>query len=133
MQIGMIGLGRMGGNITRRLIQHGHQVVVYDHDPKAIADVSRDGAIGADGLDALVAKLPPPRAVWVMLPAGTITEDVIGQLGKLLAAGDIVLDGGKHVFGATISAAPKCSRSVASIMSTSAPAAASGVWSAATA
>jgi len=94
MQIGMIGLGRMGGNITRRLIQHGHQVVVYDHDPKAIADVSRDGAIGADGLDALVAKLPPPRAVWVMLPAGTITEDVIGQLGKLLAAGDIVLDGG---------------------------------------
>src|SRR5580692_8111401 len=94
MQIGMIGLGRMGGNITRRLIQHGHQVVVYDHDPKAIADVSRDGATGADGLDALVAKLPPPRAVWVMLPAGTITEDVIGQLGKLLAAGDIVLDGG---------------------------------------
>ena len=94
MQIGMIGLGRMGGNITRRLIQHGHQVVVYDHDPKAIADVSRDGATGAAGLDALVAKLPPPRAVWVMLPAGTITEDVIGQLGKLLAAGDIVLDGG---------------------------------------
>jgi 6-phosphogluconate dehydrogenase len=94
MQIGVIGLGRMGGNISRRLIKNGHEVVVYDHDAKAIAALSRDGAKGADGLDKLVQQLRPPRAVWVMLPAGKITEDVIGQLGKLLAAGDIVLDGG---------------------------------------
>jgi 6-phosphogluconate dehydrogenase len=94
MQIGVIGLGRMGGNISRRLIKNGHEVVVYDHDAKAVAALSRDGAKGASGLDKLVQQLRPPRAVWVMLPAGRITEDVIGELAKLLAAGDIVLDGG---------------------------------------
>jgi len=94
MQIGVIGLGRMGGNISRRLIKNGHEVVVYDHDAKAVAALSRDGAKGAGGLDTLVQQLRPSRAVWVMLPAGKITEDVIGELAKLLAAGDIVLDGG---------------------------------------
>jgi 6-phosphogluconate dehydrogenase len=94
MQIGVIGLGRMGGNISRRLINNGHEVVVYDHDAKAVAALSREGAKGAGGLDTLVQQLRPPRAVWVMLPAGKITEDVIAQLAKLLAAGDIVLDGG---------------------------------------
>ena len=94
MQIGVIGLGRMGGNISRRLIQNGHEVVVYDHDPKAIAPITKDGAKGADDLKKLVAQLRPPRPVWVMLPAGKITEDTILQLGKLLDAGDIVLDGG---------------------------------------
>jgi len=94
MQIGVIGLGRMGGNISRRLIRNSHEVVVYDHDAKAVAALAHDGAKGADGLDALVQKLKPPRAVWVMLPAGKITEDVIDQLGKSLAAGDTVLDGG---------------------------------------
>jgi 6-phosphogluconate dehydrogenase len=94
MQIGVIGLGRMGGNISRRLIKNGHEVVVYDHDAKAVAALSRDGAKGADRLDKLVQQLRPPRAVWVMLPAGKITEDVIAQLAKVLAAGDIVLDGG---------------------------------------
>src|SRR6202041_1581630 len=94
MQIGVIGLGRMGGNISRRLIKNGHEVVVYDHDEKAVAALSRDGATGAGGLDKLVQQLRPPRAVWVMLPAGKSTGDVIGELAKLLAAGDIVLDGG---------------------------------------
>jgi 6-phosphogluconate dehydrogenase len=94
MQIGVIGLGRMGGNITRRLMQNGHEVVVYDHDAKAIEAVSRDGARAAAGLDKLVQQLRPPRAAWVMLPAGKITEDVIGELAKLLQAGDVVLDGG---------------------------------------
>jgi|SRR5271169_149236 len=94
MQIGVIGLGRMGGNISRRLIQNGHDVVVYDHDANAIAAVSRDGAKGADGLDKLVGQLRPPRPVWVMLPAGKITEDTISHLGRMLDAGDIVLDGG---------------------------------------
>ena len=94
MQIGVIGLGRMGGNISRRLIKNGHEVVVYDHDAKAVAALGRDGATGAAGLDKLVQQLRQPRAVWVMLPAGKITEDVIAELAKLLAAGDIVLDGG---------------------------------------
>src|SRR5580698_1156518 len=94
MQIGVIGLGRMGGNITRRLMQNGHEVVVYDHDAKAVAALSSDGAKGAAGLDKLVHQLRAPRAVWVMLPAGKITDDVIVELAKLLQAGDIVLDGG---------------------------------------
>jgi 6-phosphogluconate dehydrogenase len=94
MQIGVIGLGRMGGNISRRLIKNGHEVVVYDHDPKAVATLSGEGAKGTEGLDKLVQQLRPPRAVWVMLPAGKITDDVISELGKLLAAGDVVLDGG---------------------------------------
>ncbi len=94
MQIGVVGLGRMGGNIARRLIQNGHEVVVYDHDAKAVATLSHNGAIGVPGLDKLVAQLRPPRPVWVMLPAGKITDDVIGQLAKLLQTGDIVIDGG---------------------------------------
>ena len=94
MQIGVIGLGRMGGNITRRLIQHGHEAVVYDHDPKAVTELKGAGASGADGLEKLVQQLRAPRAVWVMLPAGKITDDTIAQLGKLLSAGDVVLDGG---------------------------------------
>ncbi len=94
MQIGVIGLGRMGGNITRRLMQNGHEAVVYDHDAAAIAEVSRAGAVAASGLDKLVQELHPPRAVWVMLPAGKITEEVIVDLAKLLQPGDVVLDGG---------------------------------------
>jgi 6-phosphogluconate dehydrogenase len=94
MQIGVIGLGRMGGNISRRLMQNGHEVVAYDHDAKAVAALTKDGATGTAGLDKLVQALRPPRAVWVMLPAGKITEDTIAQLGQLLASGDIVLDGG---------------------------------------
>jgi 6-phosphogluconate dehydrogenase len=94
MQIGVIGLGRMGGNITRRLIQNGHEAVVYDHDANAVATLRQDGALGAAGIDKLVKQLEPPRAVWLMLPAGKITEDTIGQLAELLAPGDIIIDGG---------------------------------------
>src|SRR5262249_6454131 len=94
MQIGMIGLGRMGGNIVRRLIAHGHDTVVYDRDSKAVAALSGDGAVGVPGLDALVSKLRKPRAVWVMLPAGAITEATIDQLAHHLEPGDVIIDGG---------------------------------------
>jgi 6-phosphogluconate dehydrogenase len=94
MQIGVIGLGRMGGNITRRLMQNGHEAVVYDHDANAVAALGRDGAIGAAALDKLVSQLRPPRAIWIMLPAGKITDDTINQLAKLLAPDDIIIDGG---------------------------------------
>ncbi len=94
MQIGMVGLGRMGGNIVRRLMRHGHEAVVYDRDAKAVAALAHEGAAGAAGLDELVGRVAKPRAIWVMLPAGKITETTIGQLADRLEPGDIVLDGG---------------------------------------
>src|SRR6266576_2666243 len=70
MQLGMIGLGRMGGNIVRRLMKHGHSAVVYDKDPKAVAGLAADGAAGSGALEEFVSKLEKPRTAWVMLPAG---------------------------------------------------------------
>jgi 6-phosphogluconate dehydrogenase len=96
MQIGIVGLGRMGANIGRRLMTRGHSVAGYDRDPKAVA--AMQGAQAASDLKDLVAKLNAPRAVWVMLPAGKITEDAIAQLGALLSPGDIVIDGGNTFF-----------------------------------
>src|SRR5881409_2643805 len=94
MQLGMIGLGRMGGNIVRRLMKHGHSSVVYDKDPKAVAALAADGAVGAGTLEDFVDKLERPRAAWVMLPAGKITEATIDTLSKLMQAGDVIIDGG---------------------------------------
>jgi 6-phosphogluconate dehydrogenase len=94
MQIGIIGLGRMGSNIARRLMRNGHEAVVYDRDQKAVTSVAGEGAMGASGLEELVRRLAKPRAVWVMLPAGAVTEDTIHKLGELLEAGDVVIDGG---------------------------------------
>ena len=131
MQIGMVGLGRMGGNIARRLMQHGHEAVVYDRDAKAVAALSKDGASGASGLDKLVKELRPPRAVWVMLPAGEITETTIVELGKLLEAGDIVIDGGNTFWKDDIRRAKTAAKRATSTTSMSAPAAACGDSSAA--
>jgi 6-phosphogluconate dehydrogenase len=94
MQIGLIGLGRMGGNIARRLMRHGHEAIVHDRDSRAVAALASDGAIGVAGIDQLAHKLSRPRAVWVMLPAGEITETAIARLGALLEPGDVILDGG---------------------------------------
>src|SRR6202022_4833788 len=94
MQLGMIGLGRMGGNIVRRLMQHGHTTVVYDKDPKAVAAISADGAVGAGALQEFVGKLEKPRTAWVMLPAGKIPEATIDALSKLMDSGDVIIDGG---------------------------------------
>src|ERR1700719_4491073 len=94
MQLGMIGLGRMGGNIVRRLMKHGHTTVVYDKDTKAVADVAADGALGAGALEDFVQKLTKPRTAWVMLPAGPITEAAIDTLSELMEGGDVIIDGG---------------------------------------
>jgi 6-phosphogluconate dehydrogenase len=94
MQLGMIGLGRMGGNIVRRLMKQGHTAVVYDKDPKAVAAIGADGAVGANALEDFVKKLEKPRTAWVMLPAGKITETTIETLSKLLEAEDVIIDGG---------------------------------------
>jgi 6-phosphogluconate dehydrogenase len=98
MQLGVIGLGRMGGNITRRLMAGGHQCVVYDRNPTAVAKLVQDGAGGASDLAELVAELHAPRAVWVMLPAGEPTEATVTALGELLAADDTVIDGGNTFY-----------------------------------
>ncbi len=94
MQIGMIGLGRMGGNIVRRLLRGGHSAVVYDQDQAAVDTLVASGASGAADLVELVARLEPPRTVWVMLPAGEVTQTTIDSLADLLAPGDVVIDGG---------------------------------------
>jgi 6-phosphogluconate dehydrogenase len=90
----MIGLGRMGGNIVRRLMQRGHSAVVYDKDPKAVAALAAEGADGAATLQEFVRKLEPPRTAWVMLPAGAITEATIDALAALMQKDDAIIDGG---------------------------------------
>ena len=96
MQIAMIGLGRMGANIARRLMKNGHAVVGYDHSADAVKKL--EGATGAASLEDVVAKLAAPRIVWVMLPAGKITEETIATLGGLLSKGDVIIDGGNTMF-----------------------------------
>jgi 6-phosphogluconate dehydrogenase len=98
MQLGMIGLGRMGGNIVRRLMRNGHECVVFDQNAAATKMLTKEGATAGTDLSDLVKKLKSPRTVWVMLPAGRITEDTVEQLGSLLAKGDIVIDGGNSFY-----------------------------------
>jgi 6-phosphogluconate dehydrogenase len=94
MQLGMVGLGRMGGNISRRLIAHGHEVVVYDRDAKAIDALAKDKAVPAASLDDFAKKLSKPRTVWVMVPSGHPTEVTVLALGEILEEGDTIIDGG---------------------------------------
>jgi len=98
MQLGMVGLGRMGGNIVRRLARGGHQCVVFDQNPAAIAALVDEGSSAGVDLKSLVDQLGKPRAVWVMLPAGDITERTVARLGELLERGDIVIDGGNSFY-----------------------------------
>jgi 6-phosphogluconate dehydrogenase len=98
MQLGVIGLGRMGGNIVRRLARHGHQCVVFDRSSAAMQQLAGDGAKVSKDLADLVAKLDKPRAVWVMLPAGEITGETVKELGELMAPGDAIIDGGNSFY-----------------------------------
>jgi len=96
MQIGIVGLGRMGANIGRRLMRKSHKVVAYDRDPKAVKAL--EGATGVSSLQGMVEKLEAPRTVWLMLPAGKITDDTVMALGDLLQSGDVVIDGGNSYY-----------------------------------
>ncbi|HEY3933878.1 MAG TPA: decarboxylating 6-phosphogluconate dehydrogenase [Gemmatimonadales bacterium] len=98
MRIAMIGLGKMGGNMTERLIRGGHQVVVYDRSPEAVAAATAKGATGARDLDDVAAQLSAPRVVWVMVPSGDPTEQSINAIADRLHAGDIIIDGGNSNF-----------------------------------
>jgi 6-phosphogluconate dehydrogenase len=98
MRIGFVGLGRMGGNMVRRLVRDGHEVVAYNRTPEKTREIMDEGSDGAFSLEELVAKLPAPRAVWVMVPAGDATEAMIAELMVLLAPGDTIIDGGNSNF-----------------------------------
>ena len=98
MQLGMVGLGRMGANLVRRLLAGGHECVVYDLDPASVERLAGEGAVGAGALADLAARLAPPRSVWVMVPAGPPTEKTIDGLSAGLSPGDAILDGGNSYF-----------------------------------
>jgi 6-phosphogluconate dehydrogenase len=98
MQLGMVGLGRMGANIVRRLMRDGHECVVYDVSPDAVKALESDGATGASSLKELAEKLKGPRAVWMMVPAGKITEDTVQGLAGVLEKGDTIIDGGNSYY-----------------------------------
>ncbi len=98
MQLGMVGLGRMGANMVRRLMKGGHACVVYDRDPESVEQLAGEGATGAKTLDEFVAKLKKPRMAWVMVPAGEATEQTILALAQRMEPGDVVIDGGNSYF-----------------------------------
>jgi len=98
MQLGFVGLGKMGLNMVTRLVRGGHQIVAFDRSADAVAKAETASARGAATLDAVVAALTPPRAVWVMVPAGEPTESTVAALGDRLAAGDAIIDGGNTNF-----------------------------------
>ncbi len=98
MQLGVIGLGRMGANIARRVMRGGHQCVVWDRDPEPAAALAKVGAEVGESLQDVVEKLTAPRAVWVMLPAGAPTDNTINQLGRMLSSGDTIIDGGNSFY-----------------------------------
>lgn len=98
MQLGMIGLGRTGGNIVRRLLRTGHGCVVYDRNPERVRHLADEGASAAASLKDLIARMERPRYIWVMLPAGEITETTIRELSGLLEPGDVIIDGGNSFY-----------------------------------
>jgi 6-phosphogluconate dehydrogenase len=98
MQLGMIGLGRMGANMVRRLMSGGHECVVWDMTPESVHQVASEGAVGAESLDDFVARLNKPRAVWIMVPAGEATETTVNDLSTRLESGDTIIDGGNSYF-----------------------------------
>jgi 6-phosphogluconate dehydrogenase len=108
MRLAMIGLGRMGANIVRRLLRGGHEVVAFDRKSSVVGDMAKEGAIGASSLDDIIAKLEGPRIFWVMLPAGEPTEDTVAALTMLASPGDIIIDGGNTFYKDDIRRAKAC-------------------------
>jgi 6-phosphogluconate dehydrogenase len=98
MQLGFVGLGKMGLNMVTRLERGGHQIVAYDRNAAAVTQAEAAGTRGVTSLEALVAALTPPRAVWIMVPSGTATESTVDALGAILAPDDVIIDGGNTSF-----------------------------------
>ena len=97
-QLGMVGLGRMGSNMVRRLMRAGHECVVYDHTQEHVKQIAGEGAVGSESLADLASKLTPPRSVWAMVPAGDITEQVVHDIAEVLEEGDAIIDGGNSYY-----------------------------------
>jgi len=109
VELGMIGLGRMGGNMAQRLVTGGHRVVTFDRDPNAVTASHGFGSEGASSLEDVVSRLTAPRALWIMVPAGQATEDIISALAQLLNPGDAILDGGNANYKDSMRRAEKLS------------------------
>jgi 6-phosphogluconate dehydrogenase len=107
MELGIVGLGRMGANMARRLMRDGHKCVVYDVNPEAIAELVGEGAEGAASLQDLASAMPAPRSVWVMVPAGEITEKTVEGVAEVLESGDAIIDGGNSYYRDDIRRAAK--------------------------
>jgi 6-phosphogluconate dehydrogenase len=107
MELGMVGLGRMGANMARRLMRDGHRLVVFDVNPDAVSELAGEGAEGASSLEDLAAKLSAPRSVWVMVPAGEITEKTVEEVAAVLDSGDAIIDGGNSYYRDDIRRADK--------------------------
>ncbi|MFV1962343.1 MAG: NAD(P)-binding domain-containing protein, partial [Acidimicrobiia bacterium] len=108
MNIGMIGLGKMGANMAERLVRGGHRVVGFDLNPDSVVGLVDRGAEGADSLEDLVGKLPTPRTIWIMVPSGRPVDATIESLTPLLDEGDIVIDGGNSNYKDTLRRAETC-------------------------
>ena len=127
MQLGMVGLGRMGGNMTTRLLRDGHEVVAYARDPASVDRAAKEGAVPAHGLEEVVAKLAPPRHVWLMIPSGAPVSETISALIPLLERDDAIIDGGNS-YSATRSGGQRSFQRRASTLSIVGRAAVSGGW-----
>jgi 6-phosphogluconate dehydrogenase len=132
MQLGMIGLGRMGANLSRRLMNDGHHVVVYDVNADAVKSLEADGATGTNTLADFVNALAKPRNIWIMIPAGLV-DQTLEQLVPLLDADDTIIDGGNSYYHDDITRSKALAARASCTTSTSAPPAACGAWSAGTA
>jgi 6-phosphogluconate dehydrogenase len=108
MQLAVIGLGRMGANISRRLMRGGHQIVAFDRNPDNVAQLAAEGAIGASSLEDAAGKLGAPRIFWLMLPAGAATEDTVAALRGIADAGDVIIDGGNSFFKDDVRRSREC-------------------------
>src|SRR5947208_12940115 len=98
MQLGMVGLGRMGANMTRRLVRGVHELVVSDLSPEAVHQLAGEGAVASSSLEDLIGKLKAPRAAWIMVPAGGPTENTVQSLLQYMQPGDVIIDGGNSYF-----------------------------------
>src|SRR3954468_18618437 len=107
MELGIVGLGRMGANMARRLMRDGHRIVAYDINPDAVAQLAGEGTDGASSLEEMVSKLKAPRSVWIMVPAGEITEQTVDAVAAVLDSGDAIVDGGNSYYRDDIRRAEK--------------------------